>query len=1466
MDAKHYPIPTRKRLRMPIQHAIICALVGISCMALLCLPQPALAVDYGTDEPGKLTLEEAQKASDITPEIYNDLGLTMSPDIPSDSKAPLPENRAIDVISNREVYITARGDYGSIYLVRDYLERLGPSSTFGKHGKTNDGNGSLYGAYYTYGINEHKPYGYGLEDYGSTYDSYFSANEDSGSGREGSSVLHKGRDEFEGKYATSVAFSVKKGKDAKDDHVAEIWAYASDKVQQYEGDGKNYPGRIELKIFSVSEGGIRTEVATLVPALHKSQILDSSGYRELMYLEIGYQQEYDAYFELEAADVDGDGIDELFMYSGAYEDEGGNRKAIVYMFKSENGSDWALKQVRLDTGPTSNYVTLSDLQKANPNPWYDHHVDLWRHMLARTVPVVTIKAGDLDRNGTEEVAFVTSAPTGHKKAADAAVCRIFHWDKSTNTVSSIEGLDNIRLNDAESSGDSKVGRAMMSANATFGTFLQPTELAPGEAAHVVDAFFIAGWESKDSTGGPNGAYENFAYCYLYYDIERQEYVITDYVSHPLGKDGLIIAKSAANKAGNSKRYTPVMAPFALCSANLYNLADSPQRKSDYILAGGDVYRFVLSEYTNTSKPAVLGRDPIGSMSLFSGQYHNVSPTNFNDNKAKDHIWIGDVVSGIVSNDNLSHESFLAVIGVRRDDDVSGSDDYYWMDVAHFTFEKGRDERICTGQEGVICESPRMRPKSGPHLSLCLPDIDNDSVRMYYYAKALFPTAPQVLAVLQDTPYFGEVEDTYHYLSASATSIGQSTSTTVSKGFNISFAAGGHLSAAWGEGPAFQLDVAVKGGLGYDLQRSKAMGQSCTYTAVGGGGNKVVTYAIPVIYYLYKTYNPSTGDWDDYYQTAASDPVTSVVSVDYWNSIAAKTNSLPTIGKDIIASESGNLESYKGTPSSTNTGLAGKEIITGKGWVSVSSNGGDSNISQGASEETGKSHTVNPALQLNITTGFGFGLFGSQMTVGPVVDFAAGYESSEATTRSLEFGGTVDNMPQIETPGLDGDKVKHYAFQWQLKANSIAREGKDKESNDKKCRPDIDQIYLVGYNVDNVTQPDLRVVPDARIDSVTDKEVTLSWLPINFGSNPNKYATVYRVGLLSSDGKDVSRWETIDAPAAPEDPNKRVEYIYGKNSPLEPYREHSFVVVAALGEKQGTSFVLHQASIPSPTLKAWTLKEGETIAIIAHPQNLPPLEEGADASYSIEAKWTEKGVNKSNEVYYTWQVWNRTVTPATWTSFIDGKGDGTPSVAASSLEKYGKPIYDTTNTVPVNSAPSNRAPLTGRQSFTLGNTKSGDTSVNKLTVTGITEKVDGVRIRCNAGYGEQVIHSSEVVLKVKPKEVEKAAVSQMPATAAMQTSIRNAVHFFPARYDNGGYDDNNPDNDDDNNDNNNNNNNNNDDEDKKKDGKKPSTNGNKAGPKTSDAAGFTVSALGLVAAVALISACFALRRLRKQRNR
>lgn len=152
----------------------------------------------------------------------------------------------------------------------------------------------------------------------------------------------------------------------------------------------------------------------------------------------------------------------------------------------------------------------------------------------------------------------------------------------------------------------------------------------------------------------------------------------------------------------------------------------------------------------------------------SGQQYNSS--NKHDHKGIEQVWISDVKAGSVSGSDRYNESFIAVVGKHRDEDLRKNDDYYWMTASHFSLDE--NGKVRRGEEQVISESNRRGTTYGTFISLALPDVDNDSVKITYKDRYKVYTNPRALAVLQDAPYVEDLEQAYGYLVLGGTSYGE----------------------------------------------------------------------------------------------------------------------------------------------------------------------------------------------------------------------------------------------------------------------------------------------------------------------------------------------------------------------------------------------------------------------------------------------------------------------------------------------------------------------------------------------------------------------------------------------------------------------------------------------------------------------------------------------------------------------
>ena len=90
----------------------------------------------------------------------------------------------------------------------------------------------------------------------------------------------------------------------------------------------------------------------------------------MAYFTRRYVQEMDAIMDVAAADMNGDGKDELFVYAGRWKDENGTRYAYVDVF--DTASMERTGQLKINAGKASAYQQATQWQLADrENPGRD---------------------------------------------------------------------------------------------------------------------------------------------------------------------------------------------------------------------------------------------------------------------------------------------------------------------------------------------------------------------------------------------------------------------------------------------------------------------------------------------------------------------------------------------------------------------------------------------------------------------------------------------------------------------------------------------------------------------------------------------------------------------------------------------------------------------------------------------------------------------------------------------------------------------------------------------------------------------------------------------------------------------------------------------------------------------------------------------------------------------------------------
>lgn len=1123
-------------------------------MCLTLLPYSVLAAEAKTGVDGVASGKEIDSST------YEALGLSLdAEDKGASLTAPYSKEHVSQAFTASEIYTSVRGINGSKYMIRDGFDRM---ETNNRDSDIYDGNdksnvkGNVDGAYARYGVSSSDL----SSNNGNTYDSKLSSNN--------SNMRDYASSGFMGIYATSTAFDMG---DGKDNYIAELRALAGmsiiGKSPKTTINGTSYNGQISVAVFRVDESGKRTSVGTMSPTANKEMTYDNG----MAYLTRRYVQELDSIFEIAAADVDGDGKDEIFVYAGRWKDENGTRYAYVDVFNSKNAK---IGQLKVDAGKSSSYQQSGD--------------KMW---VIEKIPIVTLAGGDFDRDGKEEIAVTVSASTDNSNVASAAHLTVFTG--KSGSLKPIKGLNNVSL----ANGDV----AMVSANCAFGTFWLPNAGVTGTV------LLVAGYQSNDATSNHySGAYETAAYRFAYYDTQAKEFKLSDYRTLSLGDSGKKIAGSYIDNP-DKVYYRPVHAPIALSCADMEGVG--ADNNNDEVLLGGEIYDFDTTGGITTQ---------LSSVSVCTSQVNDS-----NNNKDKEQVWISDAQSGAVDTnpsgksavgkENRWRESFVYVVGVHRKEKVGGDDDYYWLDLgaAYLTGNKGTAQNSGTGdsqnifystQEGAVAHSGKPSSFSGPYFSLALPDFDNDSVSMRYVADYTVYTNPEVYAVLQATPYFADLNETFDYIGNGGTSYGTSKSTGSTKTASFSQAVGVYHSLEVQAFAGGEYEVELSASYSYDYASSTEVEHSVTYNAQAGGGDMVVVYTVPYQYYIYEMYDPDTKQWGITILPAALDPTVAVLDVEIYDEIAEETEGLTPISGILLYSTPGEPETYVNQP-------AGTRAFTFDGdYAHIGATSSKADITQEITQTTGEEHSHAFNLELNYKVGGGGALFGNKGYVGVTGSTGAGGGWSKTSAEGTAFSGTVDTLPAEAT---------QYGFDWKLIVNS-AMLGET-------------PVWIVGYEVKNVVQPP-RMPQNLTVTEVGTNTVDLEW-------EQSSGAAYYEISIIDQLG-EYNKIATVSY----------TETQYQVTG-LDPNTAYKFSV-RAVSEKKGIS-------IDSPIAYATTLNGNANFEITQQPQDTSTAV-GRVASFTVAADYTDDSGKRTAS--YQWQV-KSTEKKAGWTN-LKGENGATLTVTAT----------------------------------------------------------------------------------------------------------------------------------------------------------------------------------------------------------
>lgn len=405
-------------------------------------------------------------------------------------------------------------------------------------------------------------------------------------------------------------------------------------------------------------------------------------------------------------------------------------------------------------------------------------------------------------------------------------------------------------------------------------------------------------------------------------------------------------------------------------------------------------------------------------------------------------------------------------------------------------------------------------KSNCNLALTTADVNNDAMLAKIKSVSTGYTDPKVMAILEASPHFAEVND--GDIGNSQTGIGYSKDNTVavtasgSIGFDI-MAGFEYVAPLIETGGGVEFNTSHTFTVGATKSTSKEIKVEYSNDT---NDNMVLMYATPMTYYEYQVKYPDDTKKGNSPKLTSSmtlavpdNPSMNMVSVDTYNKAASAYEGMQQIGSNLHLGTSGQPNTYRSSlPSGSHSEQSGK--------VGHYKDSG----TQLQSFTTATSSGVN----------FEYSYEGSVQMYGVVGGFKAGggyHWGASAGTEKVNTN-TITKLGSV-TGGGDS----RYNFDWSFGTWTVPFNG--------------DEVPVLGYVVSNVTAPP-SPAQDLSLSEQTTNSMVLSW---ESGDRPAEYYKIYR---YLEDNKE-EPFVLIDTVDAAESSSGQYEYTLKDLAPNTKYR-------------------------------------------------------------------------------------------------------------------------------------------------------------------------------------------------------------------------------------------------------------------------------------------------------------------------
>ena len=738
-------------------------------------------------------------------------------------------------------------------------------------------------------------------------------------------------------------------------------------------------------------------------------------------------------FSIAAGDFDGDGKDTIVVYIprtdvSKYTKNGDAPFIAEYFFDHGSDGKWKIGQ----------YSTVSsNVLELLGNNITDQITTM------KNQPMVDLVAEDVDKDGFDEL-IVTAGMNDVTNSDHYLESHIFIYDQQDNGASFTWHCSY----DKKLAITSESNKRVVWASSTVGNIMVNTSTTSVDYPEIITAGFIDDEQSNTQHINVGGS-DNIGVT----AVRVKSVKNTDTKNVICEYEEVLNQKISANGWTKGGFYESEDVN-GLLQVQAY--ADRGLGKAESVFISGSVYRI-----NGESKlEEAYKHDDFNSKDDFAPGGRTLTNTT-----------VTAVTAGNFDGNDEGREQLICVTTLKQ----SGKNNAYSRVYCYYAEDDG------------TCNSKRSNylteHKGSFYVSLNALDTDNDSIIAKLESIERDYSAPDVLAILEASPYFAEINDSF---GNSETTYGDSKSSGSGSTNTFGFTFGVSV------GYEFESDLIQSGG-GFEIAVDNAFNWGTANTTTveifrefrnDSGENLVVVYRCPVVTYRYVDLNGK-----ELVVEKVGSPATSMITVDEYNEAAEQYAGLDPIDETTVKlGDPGDPFSYRSsTDGLTNAvefnSAAVKDKWDDGGWSQYYGSG---SIMQGLTitQEQEKTFSYDLAVSKNVFLKVG------GVTAGTTYGFTYGYENTHISGSSVTKSGAVT-----------GAKEDGYDFQWKFAAWNCTLNGST--------------VPVLGYLVKDMVAPPSPAM-GLTAESFTTDSVTLRW---SSGTRRADQYRIYRV-LDDTDGTHV----------------------------------------------------------------------------------------------------------------------------------------------------------------------------------------------------------------------------------------------------------------------------------------------------------------------------------------------------------